>query len=163
MLGVSFLVVFREGLETVLFYEALAASSGGAAGVSTLVGGLLAGAVVLAGVYGGIHYLGMRLRIGTFFAVTSAFLYWMAFKFAGDGVRELQAAGTIAETVLRGIPQSPFLQSWLGVHPFVETVVAQAILLIALAIGLGITVRRAQLGTAAESGSEREGTRRSVA
>ena len=58
-----------------------------------IVGGILAGSVVLVGVYIAINRFGVRLPLKPFFAVTSAFLYYMAFVFAGKGVAELQEGG----------------------------------------------------------------------
>ena len=146
-LGVAFLVVFREGFETVLFYEALAGSApAGAAATSSLVGGFLAGALVLAVVYAAISFLGMKLPMSTFFGLTGALLYLMAFKFAGDGMRELQEAGAIGETMVRFIPTSPLLSAWLGIHPFVETLAAQGVLLLAVAAGLAWTFRTRPVG-----------------
>ena len=140
-LGVAFLVVFREGFETVLFYEALAGSARGAVATSSLVAGFLAGAVVLAAVYAAITQLGMRLPMSTFFGLTGALLYLMAFKFAGDGVHELQEAGVVSETVVGFVPRSAFLAEWLGVHPFAETLAAQALLVVAVIAGLAWTFR----------------------
>ena len=146
-LGVAFLVVFREGFETVLFYEALAGSApAGAAATSSLVGGFLFGTVVLAVVYAGISFLGMKLPMSTFFGLTGALLYLMAFKFAGDGMRELQEAGALGETVVRFVPASPLLSAWLGIHPFVETLAAQAVLVVAVAAGLAWTFRARTVG-----------------
>ena len=65
-----------------------------------------------------------------FFAVTSAFLYYMAFVFAGKGVAELQEGGTIGTTVAPWAPRIPAL----GIYPTAESLVAQGVLvLLALA------------------------------
>jgi high-affinity iron transporter len=140
-LGVSFLVVFREGFETVLFYEALSTSAADAIGVSSLLGGFLAGSVALVGVYAAIAWLGMRVPIGRFFAATGALLYLMAFKFSGDGVRELQEGGLVDETLVSWVPHSPALSGWLGIHPFAETLALQGVLVLAIAVGLVLTFR----------------------
>ena len=145
-LGVAFLVVFREGFETVLFYEALAGSASGASATSSLVAGFLVGAIVLALVYGAISFLGMKLPMSTFFGLTGALLYLMAFKFAGDGMRELQEAGALGETSVGFVPASTLLSAWLGIHPFVETLAAQAVLVVAVVIGLAWTFRTRALG-----------------
>ena len=146
-LCVAFLVVFREGFETVLFYEARAGSApAGAAATSSLVGGFLLGTVVLAVVYAAISFLGMKLPMSTFFGLTGGLLYLMAFKFAGDGMRELQEAGALGETVVGFVPASPLLAAWLGIHPFVETLAAQAVLVVAVAAGLAWTFRARTVG-----------------
>lgn len=141
MLAVSFLVVFREGFETVLFYEALLQSADGASGVATIWAGVGTGAVVLVAMWIAIRRFGMRLPFGPFFAVTGGLLYWMAFKFAGYGMRELQAGGLIGETPVAWFPDNSFLQGWLGMYPFLETLLPQLLLFLAVVVGLIITFR----------------------
>jgi high-affinity iron transporter len=121
----AFLAVYREGFETVLFYKALFVA-GTAGGTMPIVGGILAGSVVLVGVYVAINRFGVRLPLKPFFAVTSAFLYYMAFVFAGKGVAELQEGGLIGTTVLSWAPRLPSL----GLYPTAESLGAQALLLL---------------------------------
>jgi high-affinity iron transporter len=123
----AFLAVYREGFETVLFYKALFVA--GADGTMPVVAGILAGSVVLCGVYIAINRFGVRLPLKPFFAVTSAFLYYMAFVFAGKGIAELQEGALIGTTILPWAPRIPAL----GIYPTAESLGAQAIL-IALAI-----------------------------
>jgi len=123
----AFLAVYREGFETVLFYKALFVA--GADGTMPVVAGILAGSVVLCGVYIAINRFGVRLPLKPFFAVTSAFLYYMAFVFAGKGIAELQEGALIGTTILPWAPRIPEL----GIYPTAESLGAQAIL-IALAI-----------------------------
>jgi len=128
----AFLAVYREGFETVLFYKALfVAGTGG--GAAPVVGGILAGSVVLAAVYIAINRFGVRLPLKPFFAVTSAFLYYMAFVFAGKGVAELQEGSILPTTIVSWAPRLPAL----GVYPTVESLTAQAILLVLLVVALG--------------------------
>ncbi len=125
----AFLAVYREGFETVLFYKALIISAGATAGLAPIVGGMLVGAGLLVGVYIAVNRFGVRLPLKPFFAVTSAFLYYMAFVFAGSGIGELQEGGFVSLTPLSWAPRIPAL----GIHPTVETLAAQAVL-IALAL-----------------------------
>jgi high-affinity iron transporter len=81
-------------------------------------------------VYVAISRWGVRLPLKPFFAVTSAFLYYTAFVFAGKGIAELQAGGVVGTSVLPGWPRLPAL----GIYPTVETVIAQGVLLV-LALG----------------------------
>jgi high-affinity iron transporter len=124
----AFLAVYREGFETVLFYKALFVA-GTAGGTMPVVGGILAGSVVLVGVYVAINRFGVRLPLKPFFAVTSAFLYYMAFVFAGKGIAELQEGGFIGTTIVPWAPRVPAL----GIYPTAESLGAQA-LLVALAV-----------------------------
>jgi high-affinity iron transporter len=125
----AFLAVYREGFETVLFYKALIISAGPTAGLAPVVGGMLVGGLLLVGVYIGMNRFGVRLPLKPFFAVTSAFLYYMAFVFAGAGIAELQEGGFVSMTPVSWAPRLPAL----GIHPTVETLAAQAVL-IALAL-----------------------------
>jgi len=125
----AFLAVYREGFETILFYKAIFVGAGNA-GIGPAVAGMLAGAVVLLGVYVAINRFGVRLPLKPFFGMTSAFLYLMAFIFAGKGVAELQAARVVSTTYAPWAPNFPSL----GIYPTIETLLVQALLL-ALAAG----------------------------
>ena len=127
----AFLAVYREGFETVLFYKALFLT-GGANGSMPILTGILIGAAVLVGVYIAISRFGVRLPLKPFFGVTSAFLYYMAFVFAGKGVAELQAGGLLPTTMLAWVPRLPAL----GVYPTLESLLAQALLLALLVAAL---------------------------
>ena len=125
LVSAAFLAVYREGFETVLFYKALFVSAT-AAGAMPVVAGMLVGLLALAVVYYAIDRFGVRLPLKPFFAVTSAFLYYMAFVFAGKGVAELQEGGTIGTTVAAWAPRIPAL----GIYPTVESLTAQGLLVL---------------------------------
>jgi len=122
----AFLAVYREGFETVLFYKALFVSGGSAVGAMPVVAGMVAGGVILVGVYVAIHRFGVRLPLKPFFGVTSAFLYYMAFVFAGKGVAELQGAGIVPLTVIENAPRVPML----GIYPTLESLALQGLLVL---------------------------------
>jgi high-affinity iron transporter len=128
----AFLAVYREGFETVLFYKALFVSGGPTGGAMPIVMGILIGAVVLVGVYVAISRFGVRLPLKPFFGVTSAFLYYMAFVFAGKGIAELQEGSLIPTTILTWAPRVPAL----GIYPTLESVVAQSVLVALLIVAL---------------------------
>jgi high-affinity iron transporter len=128
----AFLAVYREGFETVLFYKALFLSSGQSAGAMPIIAGILLGSIVMVGVYVGINRFGLRLPLKPFFAVTSAFLYYMAFVFAGKGVAELQEGGLVPTTILVGGPRLPAL----GIYPTVESLAMQGLLVLLLLVAL---------------------------
>jgi high-affinity iron transporter len=127
----AFLAVYREGFETVLFYKALFLTGGENSGMP-IVTGILAGTAVLVSVYIAISRFGVRLPLRPFFAVTSAFLYYMAFVFAGKGVAELQAGGVLPTTLLSWVPRLPAL----GIYPTLESSLAQGVLLALLVAAL---------------------------
>jgi high-affinity iron transporter len=131
----AFLVVFREGFETVLFYEALAGrAAGNPLALSAVASGLGLGIAVLGVIGVALFRYGVRVPIRPFFAATGILLYVLAFKFAGAGVRELQEAGWVSVTPV-GVPELPLLRDWLAVYPFAEPLVAQAVLIAALVGG----------------------------
>ena len=122
MAGVAFLAVYREGFETVLFYRALSAE------VTTLapvIAGFVLGLSLLGGVYLAITRFSVNIPLRPFFSITGAFLYLMAFRFAGAGVGELQEAGVLDVTAASWWPELPAL----GMSPNLETALAQALLL----------------------------------
>ncbi|MGE5305224.1 MAG: FTR1 family protein [Alphaproteobacteria bacterium] len=125
LVGISFFAVYREAFEVVLFYQALWLQGdsnhapviwGFAIGVATLVLASLA-----------IFKLGLRIPLKYFFGATGTLLYIMAFIFAGNGIKELQAAGWVPSTPLHFPPQVPLL----GIYPTLETISAQGFMLFA--------------------------------
>jgi high-affinity iron transporter len=132
----SFLAVYREGFETVLFYQALI---GGAPRGDAAIGlGFLTGSALLAVVYGLFMRFGFRIPIRPFFLATGALLYLMAVVFAGRGVHELQEAGVVGVTL---VDWAPTLDA-LGLFPSVETLLAQAVLIVPVVVGLALTPAR---------------------
>jgi high-affinity iron transporter len=128
----AFLAVYREGFETVLFYKALFLTGGPGGGAMPIVAGMLVGSVVMVAAYLAISRFGLRLPLKPFFGLTSAFLYYMAFVFAGKGVAELQEGGLIPTTIVLGAPRVP----GLGIYPTVESLLAQGLLLVLLIVAL---------------------------
>jgi len=128
----AFLAVYREGFETVLFYKALFLSGGTSGGTMPILAGIATGSVVLVAVYVAISRFGVRLPLKPFFGVTSAFLYYMAFVFAGKGVAELQDGGGLSTTIILSAPRVPAL----GIYPTVESLVAQGLLVALLLMAL---------------------------
>jgi len=130
----AFLAVYREGFETVLFYQALFVS-GGAIGSTfvPVVSGMVIGGAALAVVYFAINRYGVRLPLTAFFGITSAFLYYTAFVFAGKAVAEFQEGGIIGLTPLgAGWPRLPAF----GIYPTLETMLAQGLLLLLAVVAL---------------------------
>ena len=130
----AFLAVYREGFETILFYKALF-SSGGDGALVPVVLGMAVGTVVLIGVYVAINRFGVRLPLKPFFGITSAFLYAMAFIFAGKGIAELQAGSVVSTAYVAWAPNIPAL----GIFPTRETLLAQGVLLMLAAAALAWT------------------------
>lgn len=136
LFSAAFLAVYREGFETVLFYQALYVSAPAASMSISL--GFVGGAITLALVYVVFRRFEIQIPVRRFFFVTGLFLYAMAAVFAGQGVHELQEAGLIAVTALDGVPTIPLL----GVYPSVQPLAAQGVFLTLLLYATWVTLRR---------------------
>ncbi|MGE9293842.1 MAG: FTR1 family iron permease [Puniceicoccales bacterium] len=126
---VAFLAVFREGAETILFYQALMAGSLGQG--NAIWAGIGLAAVGLVIVYGFVRLASVRLPLRLFFGATAILLFVMAFVFVGQGILELQVAGTIHTTSLEGWP----MVTLLGIVPTRETMIGQALVLATIPAG----------------------------
>ena len=125
----AFLAVYREAVETVLFYQALwirSSTSGGAIVLGFAVGLLLLALLVLC-----MFRFGLRIPLKQFFSITGVLLGVLAFVFAGYGVRELQVIGWIKETPLQWMFQVAFLE----IRPTLESCALQVGILLSLLIG----------------------------
>ena len=127
----AFLAVYREGAETVLFYQAMAGQANGQYGAIAV--GFVLALLGLGSIYWLMRAASFRLPIGLFFTLTAGLLYYLAVTFAGNGMLELQAANWVAITPLDGVPRIP----WLGLYPSMETVLAQLVLILPLPVALG--------------------------
>ncbi len=127
---VSFLAVFREGAETILFYQALIGGSSGQ--LNAIWVGMVFAAAGLVVVYLVVRLASIRLPLSLFFTVTAGLMFMMAFVFTGQGILELQVSGMIDTTKLEGWP----MLSWLGVFPTLETMIGQIAVLLLLPAGL---------------------------
>lgn len=125
---ISFIAVYREVVETVLFYKTLWLQTE-VAGHSAILGGLGTAIVLLVLIALAIFRLSVRLPISLFFRINSALLYIMAVVFAGKGIAALQEAGDISIHHI-SFPQVDLL----GVYPTMESIGLQAVLVL-LAIG----------------------------
>lgn len=137
MAGLSFLVVYRELFEVILFYETLW-SQAGAAGQSAVLWGIATSALLLVLIGGVILRYSVRLPIGPFFTVTSSLLALVAVAFVGNGVAALQEAGVLETTTV------PFFSlPMLGIHPTAQSLMLQALTLALIAGGLRSTRAKA--------------------
>ncbi len=137
----SFLAVYREGAETVLFYYALFGDAQTLSGHLAIGAGFAIGCVVLLLAWLVMRYSVVRLPLKPFFMVTGCFMYLMAFVFAGKGVLELVEGKLFQPTLINGIPEI----SWLGIYPYRETLLPQAVLLLAALVALWVMQRRGQV------------------
>ena len=121
----SFLAVFREGAETVIFYESIYSMGQDAHGM--WVGGLAAAAVLLV-IFLILRFTSVKIPIGPFFLVTSILMAVLVVIFAGGGIHALIEGDLIEGTYLSSVPTN----DWIGLYPYVETITAQVIAAIAV-------------------------------
>ncbi len=121
--ALAFLVVFREGFETVLFYEALLVD---APSVPVLAG-LAAGGTLA--VLIGYLVLGLeaRLPMTVFFRLTGVLLGVLTVILVGSGIRGLQTAALVTATPVAWFPDRSWLQLYFGLFPVAEALIAQAL------------------------------------
>ena len=135
--SISFLAVYREAFETVLFYQALWVEAG-PAGHLAVGAGCLAGFVGLVVIAWLILKLGLRLPLGWFFGVGSALMALLAVVLAGKGIAALQHAGKLPVGSL-DLPTIPSL----GVYPTWQGLVTQLVLVVVILGAFTFSRRRA--------------------
>ncbi len=140
---VSFLAVYREAFETVLFYQALWLRSGSQAGAA-IAFGLALGLLVLLAVIVLMFRYGKRIPLKPFFAITGLLLGILSLVFAGYGIAELQKIGWIQETPLDWVPYVPFLE----LQPTVEGLSLQLGIFLSFVLSWFLVGRRRPLSEA---------------
>ncbi len=121
--GLSFIAVYREIFETILFYQALWTQTD-YRGQGMVISGMITALIVLVGAAWLITRYSVRLPLRQFFSITSGLMFVLAFIFAGKGVAALQEAGWIIHTPI-AIPSI----DWLGIYPNLQGVLVQLCLL----------------------------------
>jgi len=137
--GLSFIAVYREMFEAILFYQALWVQTD-EVGKRMALSGLGAGVAVLAILAWIILRYSARLPLRQFFSVTGLLMFVLALVFAGKGVAALQEAGYI--------PVSPVTFpriDLLGIYPNLQGLLLQfGLLLLALFLWYGLPGRRSK-------------------
>lgn len=113
---VAFVAVYREVFETILFFIAMWNQENSTA----ILGGLVAGSVVLAGVAYWMLRMSKRLPIGQFFSISSILIAVLAVVLVGKGIAALQEAGWVGQALVA----APRID-WLGVYPSWQSLLAQ--------------------------------------
>lgn len=136
VISVAFFAVYREGAETILFYQALISDSGGE--LDAIMAGFGCAVVALLAVYVLIFQLSVILPLKQFFTGTAALLYSLSIIFAGKATLELQVAGWVGSTYLETAPTV----SWLGLFPTLESICAQLAIMLLPILGWFLTRRK---------------------
>ena len=145
--ALGFMVVFREGFETVLFFQALLFDAPAWAVVVGLVIGLsVTGTVAVV-----ILKLVGKVRLRPFFTWTGILMLILAISFVGNGLRNLQEAGWVGVTRFDLIPTG-LVPSLLGLSPTVETTMGQVLVVVGLAVTFAISKMRGQANTESKNG-----------
>jgi high-affinity iron transporter len=151
----AFLAVFREGAETILFYQALLAGTDSYVNMIWL--GLGVGCVILVIIYVLIRVLSFRLPLKPFFLGTSVLLAIMCISFLGSGIKELQEGNLIGVTSAPGVGTVDIL----GIYPTLETLLPQTALLIVTVITFAVQMRKGKRLRATAEGA-RDGGEKGV-
>ncbi len=122
----AFLAVFREGTETVLFYIGMANQIS----LQTLLLGLAIGFGILFVLGFLMIFIGMKLPIKPFFAVSSLIVFYLCIKFLGMGIHGLQLADVVPST---HIPDLTHI-SFFALYPSLESALPQLLVVIAAII-----------------------------
>ena len=125
----SFFTVYREGFETVLFYQAMFSF---AKYMELYVGlGFILGIASLLGIYFGFRKLGKRLPLRALFGLTMGIGAYLSIAFLGNAIREFQVLDFIPYTSMLGtVPRLDInVATMTGIYPTLETTVGQIVLL----------------------------------
>ncbi len=125
----SFFTVYREGFETVLFYQAM---FGFAKYMELWVGlGFILGIVSLLAIYYGFRKLGKRLPLRVLFGLTMGIGAYLSIAFLGNAIREFQVLDYVPYTSMLGIiPRLDInVATMTGIYPTLETTIGQIVLL----------------------------------
>ena len=121
MAAISFLSVFREGAETLVFYAGIAPKMA----TSQFILGIVVALIILAVLAIVLFKASGKIPIHKFFAVATWLIYILAFKIIGVSLHTLQLTNKISTTIVDGLP----VISMIGFYPTVETMIGQVILL----------------------------------
>lgn len=122
--GLSFIAVYREVFETILFFQAMWVQAEGNSKFAMMAGIATATIVLLVLTWIILRY-SARLPLRQFFSFTSVFMFILAIIFAGKGVAALQEAGMIPANLVN-FPRVDLL----GIYPNLEGLMLQLALLI---------------------------------
>jgi high-affinity iron transporter len=133
--GLGFTAVYREGFETVLFYQALSIFAKGLGLYVAL--GFATAVVALAIVAYAVLKLGRRIPVKPMLVAGASTLLLLSVTFAGNAVRSLQGADWVSITPVQSdwarLPV--FMAELTGIHPTREGLVVQGVLLTVYVLG----------------------------
>jgi high-affinity iron transporter len=135
LFALSFVAVYREVFETILFYSALTADGNGVA----LLAGFLTAVALLAIIAWVLLRTSALMPIGKFFSFTSILVAVLSVVLIGKGIAALQEAGWFSATRLGDLRIEI-----LGIYPSIQTIAAQILTLAVTLAGFGFNSLRAR-------------------
>ncbi|WP_040206209.1 FTR1 family iron permease [Neobacillus jeddahensis] len=121
---ISFLSVFREGAETIIFYAGITPYIS----FMQLLTGVILAIAILAIIGFAIIKYSVRIPIRFFFKTATILIYFLAFKILGISIHALQISKVVSTTTEIKLP---FID-WLGLYPTWETTATQVLLLVVI-------------------------------
>ncbi|NHC39839.1 FTR1 family iron permease [Bacillus sp. MM2020_1] len=123
---ISFLSVFREGAETIIFYTGMTPYIS----LQQLVFGVLLAVGVLIIVGFAIIYYSVKIPIRFFFKAATILIYFLAFKILGISIHALQISNVLSTSTVQHLP---FID-WIGLYPTWETTITQLLLVMVIVL-----------------------------
>ena len=128
MFTLSFLAVFREGAETILFYAGimpLITTANLLIGIALAIVALIIIGIIMVKASG-------KLPISKVFLVLSWLIYILGFKMLGVSIHALQITDILSNNIIDYLPTIEIL----GIYPSFEVIIAQLIYIIVVAISI---------------------------
>ena len=128
MFTLSFLAVFREGAETILFYAGimpLISTANLLIGIALAIIALIIIGIIMVKASG-------KLPISKVFLVLSWLIYILGFKMLGVSIHALQITDIVSNHIIDYLPTIEIL----GIYPSYEVVIAQLIYIVVVAISI---------------------------
>ena len=126
MFVLSFLAVFREGAETILFYVGILPLIS----LQNLIIGVVSAILILIVIALVLIYASSKIKIHQVFFILTWTIYFLAFKMLGTSIHMLQVVGILPLHVIHFIPTVEVL----GIYANIEVFVSQLILIIIIVI-----------------------------
>jgi high-affinity iron transporter len=121
---ISFLSVFREGAETIIFYTGITPYIS----MRQLVMGIVLAVIILA-IFGfTIIYYSVKIPIHVFFKAATFVIYFLAFKMLGISIHALQISKVFSTSTVINFP----FVDWIGLYPTWETTLPQLLLVVVI-------------------------------
>lgn len=126
MFVLSFLAVFREGAETILFYVGILPLIS----LQNLIIGVVSAILILIVIALVLIYASSKIKIHQVFFILTWTIYFLAFKMLGTSIHMLQVVGILPLHVIHFIPTVEVL----GIYANIEVFISQLILIFIIMI-----------------------------